>query len=227
MKKAFTLIELLIVVAIIAILAAIAVPNFLEAQVRSKVSRVKSDQRSFATALESYYIDNNTYPPYWATGAASASANTVGVSVATGVSENVNSVRAATADQSNAKLIPTFAFNVNGIRGGLTTPVSFLTSYSSDVFGDIKTNTFGYVAVGSQWVMVSPGPAPAIANKVVMFPNGGSTSDITALFGTNGGATLPNSTLLVGKSSGTGNPAFTYDPTNGTSSNGDVWKLKG
>ena len=62
MKKGFTLIELLIVVAIIAILAAIAVPNFLEAQTRSKVSRCKADMRSMATAIESYYVDNNKYP---------------------------------------------------------------------------------------------------------------------------------------------------------------------
>lgn len=60
----FTLIELLIVVAIIAILAAIAVPNFLEAQIRSKVSRVKADQRTIATALESYRTDNSMYPDY-------------------------------------------------------------------------------------------------------------------------------------------------------------------
>ena len=61
-RKAFTLIELLIVVAIIAILAAIAVPNFLEAQTRSKVSRVKADMRSVATAVEAYSIDYNHYP---------------------------------------------------------------------------------------------------------------------------------------------------------------------
>ena len=60
--SAFTLIELLIVVAIIAILAAIAVPNFLEAQVRSKVSRVKADMRSLATAIESYTVDHSKYP---------------------------------------------------------------------------------------------------------------------------------------------------------------------
>ncbi len=65
MKKvtAFTLIELLIVVAIIAILAAIAVPNFLEAQTRAKISRVKNDHRTIATAFETYYVDNNRYPP--------------------------------------------------------------------------------------------------------------------------------------------------------------------
>ncbi|MFH0793885.1 MAG: prepilin-type N-terminal cleavage/methylation domain-containing protein [bacterium] len=60
--KAFTLIELLIVVAIIAILAAIAVPNFIEAQVRSKVSRAYADIRSGATALEAYGVDWNMYP---------------------------------------------------------------------------------------------------------------------------------------------------------------------
>jgi prepilin-type N-terminal cleavage/methylation domain-containing protein len=62
MRKGFTLIELLIVVAIIAILAAIAVPNFLEAQMRSKVSRVKADLRSITTAVEAYAVDNNQYP---------------------------------------------------------------------------------------------------------------------------------------------------------------------
>jgi prepilin-type N-terminal cleavage/methylation domain-containing protein len=59
---AFTLIELLIVVAIIAILAAIAVPNFLEAQIRSKVSRAKSDMRTLATGVEQYAVDWNGYP---------------------------------------------------------------------------------------------------------------------------------------------------------------------
>lgn len=68
---AFTLIELLIVVAIIAILAAIAVPNFLEAQTRSKVSRVLAEFRTVATAVESYHVDHAVYPAHMTpTGAA-------------------------------------------------------------------------------------------------------------------------------------------------------------
>ncbi len=63
--KAFTLIELLIVVAIIGILAAIAVPNFLNAQVRAKIARVDSDLRTLAVAMDSYRIDRGAYPPDW------------------------------------------------------------------------------------------------------------------------------------------------------------------
>ena len=62
-RRAFTLIELLIVTAILGVLSAIAVPNFLEAQVRSKVSRCKTDMGSIATAIESYKVDTNHYPP--------------------------------------------------------------------------------------------------------------------------------------------------------------------
>lgn len=61
-SSAFTLIELLIVVAIIGILAAIAVPNFLNAQTRARVARAESDQKSIGTALEMYRMDQNGYP---------------------------------------------------------------------------------------------------------------------------------------------------------------------
>ena len=68
----FTLIELLIVIAIISILSSIAVPNFLEAQTRAKVSRVKADMSAMTTALEVYAIDHNAYPyrrhPRWESG---------------------------------------------------------------------------------------------------------------------------------------------------------------
>lgn len=57
---AFTLIELLIVVAIIGILAAIAVPNFLNAQIRAKLARCTSDMKALKSATQMYEMDNGS-----------------------------------------------------------------------------------------------------------------------------------------------------------------------
>jgi len=65
LRRGFTLIELLVVVGIISILAAIALPNFLEAQLRAKVARVKADMRVVSVAWEAYAVDNNRYPVDW------------------------------------------------------------------------------------------------------------------------------------------------------------------
>jgi general secretion pathway protein G len=58
----FTLIELLIVIGIIGILVAIAIPSLQSAIHRGRQKRTMADMRSLATALESYAVDRNTYP---------------------------------------------------------------------------------------------------------------------------------------------------------------------
>jgi type IV pilus assembly protein PilA len=60
-KKGFTLIELMIVVAIIGILAAIAIPNFLKFQAKSKQSEAKSNLGAIFTGEMAYFGENNTY----------------------------------------------------------------------------------------------------------------------------------------------------------------------
>jgi prepilin-type N-terminal cleavage/methylation domain-containing protein len=57
----FTLLELLIVCAIIAILSAIAMPNYQDALARSKVAKFKGDGHALQTAIESYVTDFHTY----------------------------------------------------------------------------------------------------------------------------------------------------------------------
>ena len=58
-RGGFTLVEIMIVVAIIALLAAIAVPGFLRARKRSQASRVINDLRLIDSAVDQYAIENN------------------------------------------------------------------------------------------------------------------------------------------------------------------------
>ena len=60
-SKGFSLIELMIVVAIIAILAAIAIPSFLRFQMKSKTSEATANLGAIRTCQESYRAENDTY----------------------------------------------------------------------------------------------------------------------------------------------------------------------
>ena len=187
-KRGFTLIELLIVVAIIAILAAIAVPNFLEAQTRSKVSRVKADMRSMATALEAYYVDSNAYP------------------------------------RSYRLVGETRTF----INSQLTTPIAYITSVFPDPFNisdaDPDNRVFpywgpDYIEAGKGWMdtalmEVLPNVADGADGELSLY-------DFWILM-----SFSPDQDFDVLDPGGPGwyNIIQKYDPTNGTVSDGDVFR---
>ena len=173
-SQAFTLIELLIVVAIIAILSGIAIPNFLEAQTRGKISRVKSDLRTIALALEAYQGDQNIYPP-------------------------------TTMKPLFLRLKP------------LTTPIAYITTVPQDVFKarDVDAGPWqlmGNYAYGamptdaeSRWALASVGPDLQPNFYPIMLYPGWSEN--------------------IWENPASGCDYIRYDPTNGTLSIGDIWRV--
>ena len=175
-KKGFTLIELLIVVAIIAILAAIAIPNFLAAQVRAKVSRAKGELATLTTALESYTIDNNAYPPDWVGGTSAAPGWPYYIG---------NEVTSPISYISSNKLNDPFArlnANVDPSADRVARRYRFVNWQWSAYHVVFNTGTDG----DGMWRMYSVGPdgAPSVTNNEY------------------------------------------YDPTNGTISNGDIYRTQ-
>jgi prepilin-type N-terminal cleavage/methylation domain-containing protein len=205
-SNGFTLIELLIVVAIIAILAAIAIPNMLEAQTRAKVSRVKSDMRSFSAGMEAYMVDNNKYPiPSDEHGAF------------------IPDPAAATGVSPFETRMPTL----------LTTPVSYIASRIADPFAATRSGearlyhciTYDYAKIRqdnaptTNWLVIwrnyyrdlaSRNPPDSLAFFFVSFgPDQDHDADLPHV-------TTPTTPHVHGDGA-------VYDPTNGTVSSGDIF----
>lgn len=177
------------------VLACLAVPNFLEATVRAKVSRVHTDMRSFSLLLRTYFNDQGFYPA---------------------VSTGTTSVNGAYFAHPDLQRLPSFRVDP-GVRDPFIVPIRDAGwepyYYPADPFAP-KTETdlaerraaFVYFPAGEgnevAWIVVSAGP------------DGDYDIDPREVYDSS--AKRPSAVLLT----------LTYDATNGTLSDGDLWRTK-
>jgi len=197
------------------------VANFREARIRGLVSRVRTDMRALAVAIEAYYVDNDTYPAF-AVGAKSVN-GALGKSYPASALPSFRLPEALAPDEA-AILRRTVRFAT------LTTPIGYLPSYPLDPFTSGGKAVFVYWTVipgspdtqalygknskvgGVGWMLVSPGP-----DGDYEMAGEWDAYDPTR--------PQPSQRLLSGTNKK--GHAFTYDPTNGILSHGDIcWRVR-
>ncbi len=198
-ETAFTLIELLIVVAILAILAAVAVPNFLEAQTRSKVSREMNDMRAIASALEAYHVDYGEYPPH---------------------GELIFNASGAFVEH-NYPATKAGVFTVEYLPAPrVTTPIAYISTVPEDIMLKEEFQVdeslsglykrYGYIQSDQMmYIFLSPGKPEALRAKAHLIP---LTYGGWRLYGAGPDGDKARDTKTN----------VPYDPTNGTISDGDI-----
>jgi type IV pilus assembly protein PilE len=152
-KQGFTLIELMITVAIIAILAAIAVPNYTDYITRSKFSEAHGMLGDLRVKMEQYYMDNRRYSLTTATGTCGIpggnAPTTPGSKYFTFTCES--SANNAAGDQQ-------YILRAAGIAGqgldGITFTINHANARATTVSGVMATK--GYAANTTCWVLKKP-----------------------------------------------------------------------
>jgi prepilin-type N-terminal cleavage/methylation domain-containing protein len=194
---AFTLIELLVVVSVVAILATIAVPNYMGAQTRAKVSRVYTDFSAMRVAATAYSVDHRQYPRMtWGSRPFYDSYGTVTSGLGTPV-----------------------AVPISGTMGyWITTPVAYLTHFD---FMDPFTGPNGHVQTDARlytyhdWRTLDALTNVHNVGYLPLYPQWFAHAF--------GGWAM----MSLGPNLATGSSYVTfhevYDPTNGTISDGNIW----
>lgn len=198
--RAFTLIELMVVIAIISILSLIATYNYLESTVRARVSRVKNDMRVVASSLEMYHVDNNAYLPFVGAGTGPIY-NLVVVPMSRRLSPLTTPVAYMTG-------VPKDQFETFATTDG--SPLIFFDTFDyADVASleRLKSKDLAGLTSGGLWRLASAGP-----DRIQSY--GGSTAEVgevpTNLLGVDYDAT--NGTVSAGDLVRTGPPSTAGKP---------------